>query len=135
MRKEAAILTLQTRKRLGTAALCVGGVACSVLLEGAPLLALAVLGGAVATFWDGVLEIKMTARLNQDFPSDQRATLVSVQSMCYSLLMLPMSPLAGAVCGAAGTGAGIALLGAGLALGALAGFGAYRFRAARAGKE
>ena len=131
-----AVLAPRLRLPFGrAAALCVGGVACSVLLEGAPLLALAVLGGAVATFWDGVLEIKMTARLNQDFPSDQRATLVSVQSMCYSLLMLPMSPLAGAVCGAAGTGAGIALLGAGLALGALAGFEAYRFRAARAGKE
>ena len=36
-RKEAAILTLQTRKRLGTAALCVGGAA--LLLHPACLIA------------------------------------------------------------------------------------------------
>lgn len=114
------------------AALCVGGVAFSAMVEGSPLPLLAILGGAAATFWDGVLEVKMTARLNQDFPSDQRATLVSVQSMCYSLLMLPASPLAGAACERFGAGVGIALLGAGLALGALAGFGLYRAWAARA---
>ena len=39
----------------------------------------------------------MTARLNRDFPSDRRATLVSVQSMAYSLAMLPVSALAGAL--------------------------------------
>ena len=37
VRKEAAILTLQTRKRLGTAALCVGGAA--LLLHPACLIA------------------------------------------------------------------------------------------------
>ena len=37
LRKEAAILTLQTRKRLGTAALCVGGAA--LLLHPACLIA------------------------------------------------------------------------------------------------
>ena len=45
-------------------------------------------------------------------PSDQRATLISVDGMAYSLLMIPASPLVGAVGDAFGqAGAGLALLG------------------------
>ena len=44
--------------------------------------------------------------------SDRRATLISVDSMAYSLLMIPASPLVGAVGDAFGqAGAGLALLG------------------------
>ncbi len=71
------------------ALLCAAGIGGSLALAGAPVLSLALAAGAAATFWDGVLEVKMTARLNRDFPSDRRATLVSVQSMAYSLAMLP----------------------------------------------
>ena len=51
-------------------------------------------------------------RLNRLFPSDQRATLVSVNSMVYSLLMIAVSPLVGWIGDAAGSaGAGLAALG------------------------
>ena len=50
-------------------------------------------------------------RLNDAIPSDRRATLISVDSMVYSLLMIPASPLVGAVGDAFGqAGAGLAVL-------------------------
>ena len=63
----------------------------------------------------GVLEVYLlheSQKLNDAIPSDQRATLISVDSMAYSLLMIPASPLVGAVGDALGqAGAGLALLG------------------------
>ena len=100
-------------------------------LAGAPVLSLALAAGAAATFWDGVLEVKMTARLNRDFPSDRRATLVSVQSMAYSLAMLPVSPLAGALCDRLGYSGGMAALGLGLLSLVAAGMAAHRCRKGR----
>ena len=56
-------------------------------------------------------------KLNDVIPSDQRATLISVDSMVYSLLMIPVSPLVGAVGDAFGqAGAGLAVLGVLVAL-------------------
>lgn len=63
----------------------------------------------------GVLEVYLlheSQKLNNAIPSDQRATLISVDGMAYSLLMIPASPLVGAVGDAFGqAGAGLALLG------------------------
>lgn len=63
----------------------------------------------------GALEVYLLherQKLNDAIPSDQRATLISVDSMAYSLLMIPASPLVGAVGDAFGqAGAGLALLG------------------------
>lgn len=63
----------------------------------------------------GVLQVYLLheiQQLNDAIPSDQRATLISVDSMAYSLLMIPASPLVGAVGDAFGqAGAGLALLG------------------------
>lgn len=113
------------------ALLCAAGIGGSLALAGAPVLSLALAAGAAATFWDGVLEVKMTARLNRDFPSDRRATLVSVQSMAYSLAMLPMSPLAGALCDRLGYSGGMAALGLGLLSLVAAGMAAHRCRKGR----
>ena len=56
-------------------------------------------------------------KLNDVIPSDQRATLISVDSMVYSLLMIPASPLVGAVGDTFGqAGAGLAVLGVLVAL-------------------
>lgn len=107
------------------------GIGGSLALAGAPVLSLALAAGAAATFWDGVLEVKMTARLNRDFPSDRRATLVSVQSMAYSLVMLPVSPLAGALCDRLGYSGGMAALGLGLLSLVAAGMAAHRCRKGR----
>ena len=95
------------------------------------LMELGLPAGAAATFWDGVLEVKMTASLNRDFPSDRRATLVSVQSMAYSLAMLPVSPLAGALCDRLGYSGGMAALGLGLLSLVAAGMAAHRCRKGR----
>lgn len=113
------------------ALLCAAGIGGSLALAGAPVLSLALAAGAAATFWDGVLEVKMTARLNRDFPSDRRATLVSVQSMAYSLAMLPVSALAGALCDRLGYSGGMAALGLGLLLPVAAGMTAHRCRKGR----
>ena len=63
----------------------------------------------------GVLEVYLlheSQKLNDAIPSDQRATLISVDGMAYSLLMIPASPLVGAVGDAFGqAGTGLALLG------------------------
>ena len=59
-------------------------------------------------------------KLNDNIPSDQRATLISVDSMAYSLLMIPASPLVGIVGDALGqAGAGLVLLGLLVALSGL----------------
>lgn len=63
-------------------------------------------------------------KLNDVIPSDQRATLISVDNMVYSLLMIPASPLVGAVGDAFGqAGAGLAVLGVLVALSGAAALG------------
>ena len=63
----------------------------------------------------GVLEVWLLhadQRLNALISSDQRATLISVDSMAYSILMIPASPFVGAVGDLFGqAGAGLAMLG------------------------
>ena len=63
----------------------------------------------------GVLEVWLLhadQRLNALISSDQRATLISVDSMAYSVLMIPASPFVGAVGDLFGqAGVGLALLG------------------------
>lgn len=72
----------------------------------------------------GVLEVYLlheSQKLNDAIPSDQRATLISVDGMAYSLLMIPASPLVGAVGDAFGqAGAGLALLGGAIMLSGVA---------------
>ena len=76
-------------------ALCFGGVLLGLLLgvSGMPLVMTA--GGFVAGMFDDLLQVRTDALLNDQFPSSQRATLVSVSSLCFSLVMIAMSPLAG----------------------------------------
>lgn len=63
----------------------------------------------------GVLEVWLLhadQRFNAIISSDQRATLISVDSMAYSVLMIPASPFVGAVGDFFGqAGAGLAVLG------------------------
>ena len=51
-------------------------------------------------------------RFNDAIPSDRRATLISVDSMAYSVLMIPASPLLGLLADLTGhAGAGLCALG------------------------
>lgn len=68
-----------------------------LLLEHSPFWALMALGGFIAALGDDALQIRTNARLQDMFPSEQRATLVSVESFTFSVIMIVLSPLAGFV--------------------------------------
>lgn len=53
--------------------------------------------GFAAAVMDDWLEVRTDAVLNALVPSAQRATLISVSSLCFSLVMLILSPLMGHV--------------------------------------
>ena len=55
------------------------------------------LGGFATAFADDLIQIRSDIALNQMVPAEQRATLISVNSFCFSVLMIVMSPLAGFV--------------------------------------
>lgn len=100
----------RSMRRLYTACALLCGV--GTLLVGTAPAWVGILGMMLV---QGVLEVYLlheSQKLNDAIPSDQRATLISVDSMAYSLLMIPASPLVGAVGDAFGqAGAGLALLG------------------------
>ena len=100
----------RSMRRLYTACALLCGV--GTLLVGAAPAWGGILGMMLV---QGVLEVYLlheSQKLNDAIPSDQRATLISVDGMAYSLLMIPASPLVGAAGDAFGqAGAGLALLG------------------------
>ena len=83
---------------------------CALLVGTAPAL----LCAAGPVLVQGVLSVwflHSMQRLNDAIPSDRRATLISVDSMAYSLLMIPASPLVGLVGDLTGqAGAGLCVL-------------------------
>ena len=82
-----------------------------VLVGAAPALG-SIFGCMLVQFTLDAWTLHEDQKLNDNIPSDQRATLISVDSMAYSLLMIPASPLVGAVGDAFGqAGAGLVLLG------------------------
>ena len=124
-------MALSTRVKGRLFPLAVGcGLFCGIAtcLAGAPWWPLSLLGGALAELVFSVLDLRVDAALNDDFPSDQRATLVSVNSMAYSLLMIAASPAAGAVGDVFGASYVFVFLGLGLAVCTAAGALWYRRR-------
>ena len=53
------------------------------------------IGGLLTAFADDLLQIRSDITLNQMVPPEQRATLISVNSFCFSCIMIVLSPLAG----------------------------------------
>lgn len=97
------------RSLYGMCALLVG--AGTVLAGAAPMLP-AVLGAMAAAGSMDAWMLHFQQRLNELFPSDRRATLVSVNAMAYSLLMIGASPLVGWLGDiGASSGAGLCVLG------------------------
>lgn len=79
----------------GAGVVCCAAIAAGYLLCAfGPYPAMAA-GGLAAAVGDDALELLTDARLNARLPSDQRATLISVSSLCFSLTMALLSPLAG----------------------------------------
>lgn len=71
----------------------VGGI--GTCLVGSDVLVIVLLGACIQRVCEGFTEITVSENVNRDFSSDYRATLVSVGSMCYSLLMTAVSPATG----------------------------------------
>lgn len=65
--------------------------------EHSPLWAVMALGGFIAAAGDDSLQVRTNALLQEMFPSEQRATLTSVESFTFSVIMIVLSPLAGFV--------------------------------------
>ena len=74
---------------------CTAGVFAGVLLEHTGIVALMVLGGFISAMADDAIEIRTDAKLQDMFPSEQRATLVSLSSFTFSVIMIVLSPVAG----------------------------------------
>lgn len=81
------------------ALLSTAAIGCGYLLVISGRVPLMALGGFLAVAGDDCLQILTDARLNRGLPSDQRATLVSVSSLCFSLVMVALSPLMGILVG------------------------------------
>lgn len=64
-------------------------------LVGSSTLLIVICGACIVRICEGFSEIIVSENVNKDFTSDHRATLVSVDSMCYSILMVAASPATG----------------------------------------
>lgn len=70
-------------------------IICGIGLEHTNIYWLMTAGGFLAALADDALQIRTNARLEQIFPSEQRAALISVESFIFSSVMIVLSPLAG----------------------------------------
>lgn len=66
-----------------------------ILMEHSPFWYITALGGFMAAAGDDALQVRTNALLQDMFPSEQRATLTSVESFSFSVIMIVLSPLAG----------------------------------------
>lgn len=67
------------------------------IAEHSPYYLVMALGGFAAALGDDALQVRTNAKLQDMFPSEQRATLTSVESFSFSVIMIVLSPLAGFV--------------------------------------
>lgn len=74
-----------------TALLVISGV----LLEHSGMYMIMTAGGFIAALSDDALQVRTNTILQSMFPSEQRATLISIESFTFSVIMIVMSPLAG----------------------------------------
>lgn len=75
----------------------IAGVAAGIgtAFAGASWIPLAIAGAVLARVCEGLFEILSGESVNHDLESDQRATMISVDSMLYSVLMIVISPVTG----------------------------------------
>lgn len=66
-----------------------------VLVEHSGMYIVMALGGFIAALSDDALQVRTNAMLQDRFPSEQRATLISMESFLFSTIMIVLSPLAG----------------------------------------
>lgn len=92
-----ARLALRIEKWRMRSVMAVGaaGIAAGLLLGVSQHAWFMILGGFLAAALDDMIQVRADARLNDLFPSEQRATILSVASLLFSLIMIVLSPLAG----------------------------------------
>ena len=73
------------------------GVIGGILIEHTGVCILMTFGGFCSALCDDALQVRTNAIIQDNFPSEQRATLVSVESFTFSVIMLVLSPLFGAI--------------------------------------
>ncbi|MFN8585193.1 MAG: MFS transporter [Dehalococcoidia bacterium] len=117
-----AFMVASVLRRVGEATvLCVlatGGVAAYVGLATVPTLAAFAFVPVLALLESTIIPLT-TGYVNRRVPSEQRATVLSLESLSRGLFIAPLGPLAGAVADREGLPAAFAMLGAALAVGAL----------------
>lgn len=92
----ARLAVRTSRIRYGSlSVICLAAVLLGLVCGRTALPLLLCIGGFLSSFCDDMLQVRSDALLNDRFPSSQRATLVSVSSLCFSLVMILLSPLAG----------------------------------------
>ena len=77
------------------AAVTGGGVLLCALAARGTCLPVLMVSGLLAGLLDDSLQLISDKKLNDRFPSAQRATLISVSSLIFSVFMIPLSPLFG----------------------------------------
>ena len=90
-----AVTAVESWNYRRVSALCLLGIGVGLVFSLQSLPLLMILGGFLGNLCDDLLQVRTDALLNERFPSAQRATLVSVNSLTYSLVMILMSPLLG----------------------------------------
>ena len=70
-------------------------VSTGLLAEHSGVCLIMTLGGFIAAIGDDALQVRTNAILQDMFPSEQRATLTSIESFSFSVIMIVLSPLAG----------------------------------------
>ena len=89
------ILKAKKARYVSVFIICTIGVLTGVLLEHTSVTWLMVLGGFISAMADDAIQIRTDAKLQDMFPSEQRATLISISSFTFSVIMIVLSPLAG----------------------------------------
>ncbi len=108
-------IAAKNRSRLSKALLLCGIISgIGTCLVGSNVLIVVLIGACVVRMCEGFSEITVSENVNREFSSDYRATLVSVGSMCYSVLMVAASPVTGFLGDHYSVNAAFYLLGGGL---------------------
>lgn len=89
------ILKAKKARYVSVFIICTTGVLTGVLLEHTGTAALMVIGGFISAMSDDAIQIRTDAKLADMFPSEHRATLISISSFTFSVIMIVLSPLAG----------------------------------------
>lgn len=78
-------------------AITISFVLAGIMAEHSSWYLIVAVGGFLSAIGDDALQVRTNAILQNMFPSEQRATLTSVESFTFSIIMIVLSPLAGFV--------------------------------------